>query len=848
MPSSDQKGDYMFLRPLQEVVRTLEFKPEEPKAYSIKMSCKTTRGFQSSLECNGSGVLPPLCFSSSLISFDVTAFGGKQSRVIQLQRSLLKYAASRTKDKAGVAWRFEFGQPLLLEMKSGLSDDKSANLIKAIDPASEEFVTAKQLEKIVDDVAAEPVDLDANFFDIWPSSGQMDYGMTNIGVQITVCPPTVPAQMEPPIRIPTDDLVESTDPNAMPFKSSKDRVKRAESLQQSAIVVSKAPPQPVQFPEIKVEPAPATNLTPLQKMLFATAEPELTWLLPCRITEGIANRIGYEDLSASSATTSRRQTSALPEFVSSESVIYLKMITPFSFPSFSIVQPKNTSINFGKVAVGQKQMGNVIVKNLSSNVLQLKCRGINASGPFYLSRAIRPIEPGQSYSINIGFTPEVDTVFLSTIEFYHGNTVRQVKIFGEGIVPSVELDLSSKEISFGNVVVGDQISKAFKLTNTSAIPIECVFSMPHTDGLKLCSASRYGTQNSSGRNPFSSSILRTIIAPGASSDVIVKFSPDKQSELFFDTLSITFAGQKNVTNVRLTGRAWGTTLCVIGYEPHPVSYLDTCCVGNNSSQLEASLLKLHGVKTLEEGDIDEESLSRLYLSMTNRRDTYFVTFEMKWIKVPASKLGYTETAPDLCYWRIESKVITLGNLKPFSLKLDAKKCDCDFTVEDYEGTFTYDDFLHDYAFKPAKSKSAEKHDLRFILDTKKGLIEYGSTKALKVTAIDPMRAFYDGCIQSWEKFDTSHPKGVPMIDLDRKRLGRKELVDPSTFFMPLPDKETSYYKKNMQEKELAEPVYVETVYKIKMKGGYRLIEPKGNQGENEAQTFFLKIRADPKNQ
>jgi hypothetical protein len=524
----------------------------------------------------------------------------------------------------------------------------------------------------------------------------------------------------------------------------------------------------------------------------------------------------------------------------------VKIVTPFSFPSFCVVEKEHSQINFGKVAIGQKQISTISVKNLTGKKIMIKCRGINPYGPFYLARAIRPTKPGYLLHIHVGFKPESDHGFFSILELYEGNTVERIKLFAEGISPTISLDLPTNDINFGNIVVGDTVSKTFKITNTSTIPIECIYLMNRLECTSYTNNPTFGTQNTTGHNPFNSSPMRSNINPGASCDISIRFSPDRQSDLFLDVLTVIFQGQKESTNIKLSGRAWGTSVCVLGYEQHPFNYRDsqiTRCI-NSASHISGVMSKLYPGKTVEEANIDEETLSKIFLSIPNRKDTTFVTFDMKWIKIAATKLGYDKAKEDTFYWRIDCKDIVLANLKPSLLKLDGKKCDCEFSIEEYSDTFIYDEFLHDYIFQPSTSIN-NNSGIKFVLDSKKGSIEFGNTKTLKVTALDKMRNFHDGCLSAWEKYDCPVSKSFTMNNYENNTVKSKVsiAVDPINMRIPLPDCESAYFKLKMQHKEVSEPTYIETVYKIKMKGGYRFLEPKGSQGENECQTFFIKIRA-----
>jgi hypothetical protein len=259
--------------------------------------------------------MPPLGFSSSLIAFSTTAYGGNQSRHIQIQRTNLQFKHGKDSNSS---WFFEFGKPILIKVRSsGIADNEisdTADILYSPETRNCQFdnqefsseitpLTTKQLEIILDDREVQDTsDQYTDMFDIWPCKGQIDYGELKLGIQITVRPPVAPIYAEEPslTEEPGSDLIENADSNAILFKISKDKLPRTSRIANSRKGTTNQkdkgslPTTPSVLPDATTEinTPPPVHSTPFLKALFAFSDPEVVWILPCKITEGATNRLG----------------------------------------------------------------------------------------------------------------------------------------------------------------------------------------------------------------------------------------------------------------------------------------------------------------------------------------------------------------------------------------------------------------------------------------------------------------------------------------------------------------------------------------------------------------------------
>jgi hypothetical protein len=184
--------------------------------------------------------------------------------------------------------------------------------------------------------------------------------------------------------------------------------------------------------------------------------------------------------------------------------------------------------------------------------------------------------------------------------------------------------------------------------------------------------------------------------------------------------------------------------------------------------------------------------------------------------------------------------VVLANLKPnFKLESGKKGTIADYMIDEFDGTFVYDEFLRDYVliYKSAESHPPIGIDLN--LEPSKGTIEIGTTKTLKLETKDPSRELWHKCYQRWSKLENTKVQLQPPSTLLRKE------NDFLTATLPIDDNQAEDFKRMANELEMKEPVYMERVFRIKFKNSYRFVEPKGPHPPNETRIVYLKVKVQP---
>lgn len=213
---------------------------------------------------------------------------------------------------------------------------------------------------------------------------------------------------------------------------------------------------------------------------------------------------------------------------------------------------------------------------------------------------------------------------------------------------------------------------------------------------------------------------------------------------------------------------------------------------------------------------------------------HFVTFSLPWKRVPGSELvnQYPALDPSEQYWRIQSRDIILANLKPL-FKLEKKASAVEYSIEKMNVSFEYDDFLSAYVFTPPRNNSS---GFLLQLEPSSGSIDFGSTKACKVEITDPERSLWNQSYKIWGRIDSQ-----PTQAIRTKYLSATSQLSAAVEW-PSGQAEEFRQKANCAERE---PSYLEQVFKVTFKNGYRFVEPKGPQLPEEIRVFYVKINVNP---
>ncbi|XP_069804053.1 cilia- and flagella-associated protein 74 isoform X2 [Dendropsophus ebraccatus] len=260
-----------------------------------------------------------------------------------------------------------------------------------------------------------------------------------------------------------------------------------------------------------------------------------TYIIPCFIAScDVSKRKAEESLNFSPHNT-----------------LYLELHCPAIAPPL-IVSSENGRhlISFGEVAIGQRIVKRVSIQNISSEPVQPRFSILNTSGPFVLLNPVGIVQPGAKCLLLIAFSPEEDKTFFENLEVHTRQATLTLGIKGRGLAPSLSCSVETGVLNMGYVLAKDSTTSTFKLQNTSTVPVSYSIKLKslsltqYEEMQKLpifitsSSASSVGPQNYNGRSVFSVTPVEGIILPEKTQDFTVSFTPDHESSLYSDILTV----------------------------------------------------------------------------------------------------------------------------------------------------------------------------------------------------------------------------------------------------------------------------------------------------------------------
>lgn len=266
--------------------------------------------------------------------------------------------------------------------------------------------------------------------------------------------------------------------------------------------------------------------------------------------------------------------------------LYLQVVAPCVSPILAVMDNvAKSGLLFGQTIVGERSRMTCTLCNLLDTRVQVRVSGLSPLGPFYLDKPWIVLEANGSAKVSISFIPDYPKSYLRMVEFAVGSTSVSVKLFGEGVVPSVVIEPTSHSIFMGDLVVGESSLKSFKIYNTSQIPVQCSISIvqpPEGGAISNC--------NSNGKDAaftVAPSFLRVL--PDERQLVQVRFSPDRESLSYCACVRVSVLGLSRTFEVKLYGKCWANSFYPAGFDLFPASYREP--VSRNSYVELVSMLK-----------------------------------------------------------------------------------------------------------------------------------------------------------------------------------------------------------------------------------------------------------------
>ncbi|KAJ3410299.1 hypothetical protein HDV05_003955 [Chytridiales sp. JEL 0842] len=586
-------------------------------------------------------------------------------------------------------------------------------------------------------------------------------------------------------------------------------------------------------------------------------------LVPC-----VTKRVNTEKL------RSKMNGASVPTSASIMDTIYVKVVAPIVRPDFLIMEPVDLELNYGRVPVGQGLKKSFVIYNCSTEVISVDFSELENKSGYHLVNKIPSLQPGEFFEAQIQFSPTRSGKMVTKFELHTVTTHLGIQLLGEGIVPKIQISPTNRLLQLGDVPVGDTSTRTFTVTNTSPHPLTCHLRLSCVlpqNATPEPNPRPYGTVNFSGLNAFSVSPWHATIEAGATFEFTVKFSPDRESDLYYDNLLVEMWGSEQPYSLKLYGRCWDTSTALLGYDNPPESMRESSTalppqfefewaqkVFNGEIKFEtlasnpnidvmgsaedlfsgiesARLGTAGGGSDVKEKDKEKEkekgkdkkkdaaaaganAVSSLsedtiadILRLTPRRHVRFAIISCTWSK-------NAETGK----WRVNVPELSIANLKPASLvKPETKKPpNAEFTIEPYNGTFRYVTEACSYVALPLVDFKKDDSALKFNMEPSKGSLELGASKPVKVSLVSPVKEFW-GAIN---KIRSTILKTIEEKDGKSAPQAAEEVLS--------------------SDDEFDAPINLESYFKVVLKGGLRLVEPKGVPGPTESRTWIVKVVAE----
>ncbi|XP_072012089.1 cilia- and flagella-associated protein 74 isoform X2 [Engystomops pustulosus] len=530
--------------PLETITLDIILKAPKAGEYKFDLTCKSAINRQFKISCKAIGVHPPLELSDSLVQFPATALNDTSTATIYVVNSHTS--------------RNEFTHPVPRIGKGGIAP---------VGPTSFQFQLPED----------SPITIS-------PSVGTVLPGKRCL-IQVSFKPTLLDQEIrEEAVRmlrraIETKALLDKqaepvVENEAMSKKDRREVSSKKDKRKQLASPKQVQKEGPLKSVEQTLKELPKTEDIKVDSDEYAAARVSIyrrfmgkfkKYKIPCFIAScDVSKRSAEESLNFSLHNT-----------------LYLELHCPAVAPPL-IVSSENGRhlISFGEIAIGQRVVKRVALQNISSEPVKPRFSILNPCGPFVLLNPVGVVEPGAKCLLLIAFAPEEDKTFFENLEVHNRQATLTLGIKGRGLAPSLSCSLETGILDMGYVLAKDSTTSTFKLHNTSRVPVNYSIKLrslsvtQYEEMQKLPdfitsqkSGSFVGPQNYNGRSVFSVSPVEGIIQPDKTQDFTVSFSPDHESVLYSDILTVELFGKHIEHTIHLKGASRNHIMFIEGGDP-----------------------------------------------------------------------------------------------------------------------------------------------------------------------------------------------------------------------------------------------------------------------------------------
>jgi hypothetical protein len=794
------------LNPMETTTRTVVFEPKKGGRFSEMIRYRTSWNDVFEIECRGIGYSPPLLFDREKLHFESTTFGSTKTCVFRLLRN--ENPTDENGDpilnSSAQTVQFEILKPIFLNIEEIGSDSRiRMSFLKM------------QKDKVRSTKLPPLTEADDDFLQIWPIRGILQPGETRT-IAMTV---EIPSNFQ---EIKQPQPKQSADETRLAPKEIK-------PVRKDTLGKKKEEPKLPEGPNLDDSPEhPFHQLSPFQKELFSFQNCKVSAVIPCISHYKVSESEYDAALLQGKALDAKLVKDTTQEQVFSR-ITYMHVEIPIYERAFEVLEPKDGILDFEYLSSMQQKTKFIVIKNINPRPIEIKQIGLPPYGPFYLGKALRKIPPQQTMTVPITFTPNRLAKFSIHVDFYYRDTRSTIHM--KGIAVNPKLELSETHLNFGDVCVGDQSHQSFKVTNPCPVDLNFLVTL-ESDKLAKGDTTLFGDFNFSGASPFIITNQRYKIPANSTSEITVKFLPDKEHDNFFDSLNVKIIGLDVQYAVKLHGKGWEISAIVASMKV-PLLSSSLPFLYPPKLELERNLQRLGLTLPDENSKKDKDEIPpELYVG-TQRKVAYYSVITTNWIQVPLV------SDPNRFIWAIAPLEIQLSNLKP-TFKMDAVKKGAitEYNCEPISETLIFDETIQQFIFSPKTKQIPSNIGANLVFDPPQGTIELGTTKSLRLELDDPTCKFWNNCKSSWEKLSS---RSSIMKHSSHNSLGYNSNNSLSHIMNSSRD-HSDMIDKRLAKLEIIEPIYMEQVFRISFKGAYRFVEPKGPQLQQEPRVFYVLVK------
>ena len=218
-------------------------------------------------------------------------------------------------------------------------------------------------------------------------------------------------------------------------------------------------------------------------------------------------------------------------------------------------------INFGRVATGQAIDAVVTIKSVLKRTMELEF--ICERGSFEVLSPPARIRPLGEAKVRVRFQPPSNMKFVSNIIVRckdRPNTRTTLHVTGEGASPSIVLN--QDVLDFGNVVVGQAITRSIQVKNNADFSLKYLYELKPEPEMKHL--------NSSKVDAFTLKDSMQWLKPGESGEITVVFSADHDDQQWRSVLIVSAGENGETRTIPISASTWPYSMFITGGSEEPV--------------------------------------------------------------------------------------------------------------------------------------------------------------------------------------------------------------------------------------------------------------------------------------